>query len=393
MTRDRSFLLSRRKLLAGAGALAALPMMAPISVAAASGDSRFVTIILRGAMDGLDLVQPYGDAAFATLRPTLALKPETGLIDLDGFFGLHPAAADLMPLWQARELAFVHAVATPYRGGRNHFEGQDILENGGREVGEKSGWLNRALAVLPRSGLRQAVNVSGASELILNGPNDAQRRGAHYGLALAGDEERFFEELFSGDEEFAKVWSAAATTDGGGPPSQPAGAARTTQISEIGRIAGSLLRENYRIANFSIAGWDTHVDQKTQFPKAVGDLTTAIMSLKEALGTEAWNKTVVLAVTEFGRAARENDKGGTEHGTASVALLAGGAVAGGQVHGQWPGLTPDQLLDGQDLSPTGDLRAVAASLLQQQFEVSPGNLTTKVFPGLTLDGASNYLKG
>ncbi len=391
MTMSKTVPLSRRGFLLGAGAVAGLSAAPPISFAAASADNRFVTIILRGAMDGLDLVQPFGDAAFAALRPTLALTPETGLIDLDGFFGLHPAASGLMPLWQASELSFVHAVSTPYRGRRNHFEGQDMLESGAREPGERSGWLNRALSVLPRSSARQAVSLSSAPELILIGPNEAQTRGRQDHLALAGDEAVLFEALFRGDDDFAKAW--AAVGDGGGAGSlQPAMGDRTAQVSDIARMTGNLLREDYRIASFSLTGWDTHADQKAQFPNAVRDLTTAMTSLKEALGADAWGKTAVLVVTEFGRAARENGSGGTEHGTGGLAVIAGGSVAGGKVFGQWPGLAPENLLDGQDLSPTGDVRAVAASLLQRQFDISPTNLSAKVFPGLTVDINANYLR-
>lgn len=173
MSFDNGFRLSRRGFLAGACCVAAAPILTPVSFAAMPGDNRFVTIILRGAMDGLDFVQPYGDPAYAALRPKLGLRPDTGLIDLDGFFGLNPAASALMPLWQAGELSFVHAVSTPYRDQRSHFDGQDMLETGGNGKGERTGWLNRTLAVIPRSSDRKAIDINTSMELILSGPNEA----------------------------------------------------------------------------------------------------------------------------------------------------------------------------------------------------------------------------
>jgi uncharacterized protein (DUF1501 family) len=160
----------------------------------------------------------------------------------------------------------------------------------------------------------------------------------------------------------------------------------------MARLAGGMLREDYRIASFSINGWDTHVGQKGQFTKAAADLATAIVTLSQALGEEAWKRTVVLAMTEFGRTARENGTNGTDHGTGGLAVLAGGAVPGGKVLGQWPGLLPDKLLDNRDLMPTGDIREVAAAMLYRQFGVDPHNLTTKVFPGLSFDRSSVYLR-
>src|ERR1700754_2439923 len=151
MADDKAFSLSRRGFLASACCLAAAPIFTPVTFAAMPGDNRFVAIILRGAMDGLDLVQPYGEASFAGLRPDIAIGPDKGLIDLDGYLGLHPAAADLAPLWEGKELAFIHAVSKADRDKRSHLDGQDMLESGGGHVAEeKTGWLNRALATIPR---------------------------------------------------------------------------------------------------------------------------------------------------------------------------------------------------------------------------------------------------
>jgi uncharacterized protein (DUF1501 family) len=391
MTDKESLLLSRRGFLAGACCAAAAPVLAPVSFAAMPRDNRFVTIILRGAMDGLDLVQPYGDPAFAALRPKLGRMPDTGLLDLDGFFGLNPAAAPLMPLWQARELSFVHAVSTPYRNQRSHFDGQDILETGGNDKSQKTGWLNRTLAVIPQSGRRTAIDINTSMDLILTGPNRVASWSSQSNFALAEDELAFLERLYAQDAPFAEALAEARSTDISADSLYSDGK-RGGGIADMARLAGGMLKGDYRIASFSINGWDTHVGQQAQFRKAVGDLSTAIVTLKESLGADAWGKTVVLAMTEFGRTARENGTGGTDHGTGGLAVLAGGAATGGKVLGQWPGLAPDNLLDQRDLMPTGDVREVAAAMLYQQFGISPENLTTKVFPGLSFDKSSIYLR-
>lgn len=392
MTFRESFPLSRRSFLAGACCAAAAPILTPVTFAAMPGDNRFVTIILRGAMDGLDLVQPYGDPAYAALRPRLGLTPDAGLLDLDGFFGLNPAASALMPLWRAGELSFVHAVSTPYRDQRSHFDGQDMLETGGNDKSERTGWLNRTLAVIPRSDARKAIDINTSMELILSGPNEADSWSSQSNFALADDEIAFLDRLYAGDEAFARAMAEAKKTDMSAD-SLYGDEKRGAGISDMARLAGGMLREDYRIASFSINGWDTHVGQKVQFAKAVNGLAAAITTLKDAMGEDVWRKTVVLAMTEFGRTARENGTNGTDHGTGGLAVLAGGAIPGGKVLGTWPGLADDRLLDRRDLMPTGDVREVAAAMLYRQFGVDPDDLTAKVFPGLTFDKSSIYLRG
>ncbi len=392
MAFEQRFLLSRRGFLAGACCAAAAPVLTPVSFAATPGDNRFVTIILRGAMDGLGLVQPYGDPAFAALRPKLGLTPDTGLLDLDGFFGLNPAASGLMPLWQAGELSFVHAVSTPYRGQRSHFDGQDMLETGGTDTSQRTGWLNRALSTIPRTDARRAIDINTSMELILTGPNKADSWSSQSNFTLTEDEIAFLEQLYAGDAPFAQAMEEAKKT-GTSANSLYADDRRGSGIADMARLAGGMLREDYRIASFSINGWDTHVRQKAQFGKAVGDLATAITVLKDALGGEAWGKTVVLAMTEFGRTARENGTNGTDHGTGGLAVLAGGAIPGGRITANWPGLGENDLLDGRDLMPTADVREVAAAMLYRQFGIKPTDLTSKVFPGLGFDTGSVFLRG
>lgn len=386
------FTLSRRGFLASACCLAAAPIFTPVTFAAMPGDKRFVTIVLRGAMDGLDLVQPYGDAGFAALRPTLSLTPDKGLIDLDGHFGLNPAAADLMALWKSRELAFVHAVSTPYRDQRSHFDGQDMLESGGEHVAdERTGWLNRALAVIPRSDARKAIDVNTSTELILTGPNDVDVWASDSNLGPARDEMQFLMRLYAGDPPFAEAMDEAIRANSAAMMAEAA-SQRGEKITDVAALAGNMLKGDYRIASFSISGWDTHVGQLGQFKRPVQDLAQAINTLKATMGPDLWSKTVVLAMTEFGRTVRENGSGGTDHGTGGCAVLAGGAVAGGRILGKWPGLGDGALLDDRDLMPTADVRELAAAMLYRQFDVSAEDLTGKIFPGLSFDKGSQFLR-
>ncbi|MCA1406521.1 DUF1501 domain-containing protein [Ensifer sp. IC3342] len=384
--------LSRRGFLTSACCLAAAPIFTPVTFAAMPGDNRFVTIVLRGAMDGLDLVQPYGEAGFARLRPTLALTPEKGLLDLDGHFGLNPAAAGLMPLWRSRELAFVHAVSTPYRDQRSHFDGQDMLESGGEHVAEeKTGWLNRALSVIPRSEDRKAIDVNTSTELILSGPNDVDVWASDSSLRTAKDEMQLIMRLYAGDPVFAKAMEEATRANGAAMVAEPDGK-RAERMVDVASLAGTMLKGEYRIASFSITGWDTHVGQAGQFRQPAQDLAQAINTLKLTLGPTVWSKTVVLAMTEFGRTVRQNGSGGTDHGTGGCAVLAGGAIDGGRVLGRWPGIGDGKLLDDRDLMPTADVRELAAAMLYRQFDVTARDLATKIFPGLSFDKTSQFLR-
>lgn len=392
MTISQTMLISRRNFLVTACCAAAVPAFSPVSFAAIPGENRFVTIVLRGAMDGLDLVQPYGDPAFAGFRPTLALTPDTGLIDLDGHFGLNPAAQPLMPLWQAKELAFVHAVSTPYRDQRSHFDGQDMLESGAEHVHEeRTGWLNRALSSIPRSADRKAIDINTSMELILSGPNEADVWASTSNMTMGADEIGFFKRLYANDPEFNQVLAEALRTDMSAEQLFQ-DEKRGQGIRDVAKLAGGLLKEDYRIASFSVDGWDTHAGQKGQFARTVKDLTIALTTLKDAVGPDVWKKTVVVAMTEFGRTARENGTGGTDHGTGGVAVLAGGGIDGGRVLGNWPGLGDGKLLDDRDLMPTGDVRELAAAMLYRQFDVSSEALTNTIFPGLNFDRSSAYLK-
>lgn len=385
--------LSRRSFLASACCLAASPLVTPVTFAALPGDRRFVTIVLRGALDSLFLLQPYADPLLKAYRPELALDPASRLIDLDGQFGLHGEAADLLPLWKSGELGFVNAVSTPYRDQRSHFDGQDILETGGSTASdENTGWLNRALASIPRTESRKAIDVHTSAELILSGPNPVDTWSAQSDLAIELDELTFFQRLYGNDPDFAKAFGEAMHTDEDSDGIFGDGK-RSADAAGIARLAAGMLKGDYRLASFSIGGWDTHIGQANVFRKPLKALVAALTTLKTELGPDVWNKTAVLAMTEFGRTVRQNGSKGTDHGTGGLAIVAGGAVRGGKVYGRWPGLAEGQLFEGRDLMPTADVREIAAALLHSQFDISSGDLTSKIFPGLTLDLRSQaYLR-
>ncbi|MCW1917234.1 DUF1501 domain-containing protein [Rhodobacter sp. KR11] len=378
-------LLSRRAFLIGCSA-AASPLVTPVTFAQAKGENRLVVIVLRGAMDGLDVVRPTGDLGFAALRPTLAAGQGPALND---FFTLHPAAEPLMPLWRAGELGFAHATATPYRQGRSHFVGQDALENGtdaldGTPTQAHDGWLNRALGLIPGAHAETGVSVGQQRLLLLEGATPTDHWFPVDESPLSPQGLQLIAALNEADPLFAAPFAQAQrladTADGmtGGVPRGKG------QYRQLGTYVAQRLLGPSRIASFSFGGWDMHKDQARAMAGQLGGLSDAIVALKEGLGA-AWGTTLVLGITEFGRTARENGTGGTDHGTGGLAILAGGALRGGQVFGKWPGLGESALFESRDLMPTTDVRSYPAWALQALFGVSGADLETRVFPGLDLD--------
>ncbi|MDQ2066586.1 DUF1501 domain-containing protein [Xinfangfangia sp. CPCC 101601] len=374
-------LLSRRDFLIGCSAAAA-PILTPMTFAAAPGENRLVVIVLRGAMDGLDLLRPLGDPDFARLRPKLAQNAEEQSLPLNGFFGLHPACAPLMPLWQAGELSFATAVATPYRS-RSHFDGQDALETGSGEASgaatlARDGWLNRALQVTPGAQSLGAVTVGVEPMLILEGKARVQHwypvadsRMSPQGLDLLGD-------LYDESPDLSPTYAEAQLLRG-----ETEAASGNSGEKALGGYVAERLRGEARIATFSFSGWDTHHRQEYHMGKRLAAFSEMLLSLREGLGAD-WARTSVIALTEFGRTVAENGSGGTDHGTGGVALLAGGAIRGGQIMGDWPGLDEADLLARRDLMPTADVRGYAGALLHEMFGLALSDIEGQVFPGLNL---------
>ncbi len=380
--------LSRRKFLIRSTLLgcsaAASPLLTPVTLAAAPGDNRLVVIILRGAMDGLGVVRPYGDAAYAGYRP--GLSGTGGTEDLDGYFSLHGALADLMPLWRAKELAFVHAVSTPYRDKRSHFDGQDLLETGSndRDAAPKSGqsgWLNRALALLPGARQETAFSVGAARMRLLDGDTPYSSWSPGADLEMSAQTEALLARIYAPDPLFAR--SAEMAMDLSAKTESMEGGRRNGSAKSLAAFAAARLNEETRIASFSIGGWDTHNGQSRNLARALTQLSEAILALKSGLGAN-WQRTTVMAVTEFGRTARENGSGGTDHGTGGAMVMAGGALNGGRVFGTWPGLGEFDLYQNRDLEPTDDVRRYLGWALRDLFDIAPSALGASVFPGVDM---------
>jgi len=383
--------LTRRTALLGLTAAITLGR-ASLAVARAPTDRRLVVVILRGALDGMAAVVPYGDPALAGLRGDILLPSPGqpgGVLDLGGFYGLHPELAGLHGLYQAGELLPVHAVAGSWRS-RSHFDAQDCLESGA-EHRMTSGWLNRAIVALPSrtgSAAGDALAVGVSVPLLLRGP------------ALVAN---WAPESFAAPQP--DLYATIAALNRADPATGPAIAeglrqrgfsvevlADTTPAHDksprdklafpaLAAAAGRMLAasDGPRIAALEIGGWDTHADQKRRLAQPLRQLDAGLVALKDGLG-EAWRQTAVLVMTEFGRTVRANGTRGTDHGTGTVAFLLGGSVMGGRVMADWPGLGAGKLLDARDLQPTTDLRAIAKGLLAQHLGLSTAALTT-AFPG------------
>jgi uncharacterized protein (DUF1501 family) len=363
---------------------------------------RLLTIVLRGALDGLAAVAPVGDPDWIGLRgdKALTLNGATPGLPLNSFFALNPAMPNLHRLYQSGAATIVHASATPYRE-RSHFDGQDVLESGVLRPGaSETGWLNRALTTLAPAGRagsasRDAFAVGPMTPLVVRGPAPVLSWTPPR-LPPANDDTmtRLLELYRHTDPALARAleerMGLAAIAGAGGPAKsdqkpQPGPAAQVrAYFAESAGMAAKFLAQpdGPRIGALAFDGWDTHADEGAlngKLAALLGALDGALAAIETNMGP-AWRDTVVVVVTEFGRTARINGTEGTDHGTATVAFLAGGALKGGRVIADWPGLKPAQLQDGRDLKPTTDLRAVVKGLLHEHLRVDQAALSAKVFP-------------
>ncbi|MEM9582834.1 MAG: DUF1501 domain-containing protein [Pseudomonadota bacterium] len=394
--------LDRRAFLLRSGALgcslSASPFLTPVSFASTPGDNRLVVIILRGAMDGLDVVRPYGAPELQEYRPRL-MADLTDDTDLDGFYALHPALMGLMPLWRSGDLAFAQAVSTPYRDKRSHFDGQDLLEAGtGQDVLKpRDGWLNRLLQTMPQVTSETAFAVGREDLKLLSGAAPVSSWSPDGRLDLSPQARLLLEQVYHEDPLFRDAGLEAlhlaeslgvASDDSFGLSKrdmrlQVNMTAEAGQADTLAQFAATRLNESARIAAFSISGWDTHRAQQRGLQRVLQKLGSAILTLKSELGSN-WEHTAIVAMTEFGRTARENGSMGTDHGTGGALILAGGAISGGRVFGEWPGLSERDLYARRDLMPTQDVRSYPAWLMQGMFGLKQAALELSVFPGLKL---------
>ena len=384
----RSLRITRRAALLGLVGAVTLGR-ASLALAAAPTERRLVVVLLRGALDGMSAVVPYGDPHLAGLRGAL-LPPQPGgatgaLLDLGGFYGLHPALAGLHGLYRQNQLLMVHAVAGNWRM-RSHFEAQDCMESGADHRLD-SGWLNRAAGLLQAGGGRPApamgaaVAFSPGLPLLLRGPT---RVGSWLPDMAMHPDASLYRSI--ADMSHADPLLGPAITEGlrergfsdaalaGGPP--PRGFGFTTLANAAGRLLAAA--DGPRLAALEVGGWDTHAAQANRLAYPMRELDEGLMALKAGLG-DAWAQTAMLVMTEFGRTVRINGTNGTDHGTGTVAFLLGGAVAGGRVRADRPGLAPNRLFENRDLAPPTDLRALAKGVLAAHRGMGAAALA-RVFP-------------
>lgn len=393
--------LSRRALIGGAGALFAWAHMPKFAFAAGNRDARFVVIVLRGALDGLSAVAPFGDPDYEGLHGSLALKLDgpTPALPLDGFFVLNPALPNFARLYKDGQALAVQAVATPYRE-RSHFDGQDVLESGQPGPGlNASGWLNRFAASLPAGeavARRGCLGIGAVAPLVARGPAPTLGWAPPIIPRAADDTAMRVLDLYSAhDPALAVALHQGLDTDkiaakASGEPgmAKPKGGANADNPLGMALIADGASRimaaeDGPRIAALAFDGWDTHAREggaTGRLAALLGGLDNALSAFEQNL-KPYWKDTAILVVTEFGRTTRINGTEGTDHGTGTVAFLVGGAVKGGRVIADWPGLKTAQLYQGRDLKPTMDLRAVAKGVLTDLYGASAGVLSEQVFPG------------
>ncbi len=390
---------SRRDLVLTSGTLFAWAYL-PKLAHAEGRDPRFLTIILRGALDGLAAVAPVGDPNWVALRGdrALTLDSKTPALKLNDFFALNPAMPNLNRMYGANEAIIVHACATPYRE-RSHFDGQDLLESGlPRPAISESGWLNRAVAGLTPGGRvdpkrSKVFAVGPVTPLVVRGSAPVLSWSPQRAAPASPDTVQRLLDLYrhtdvklaSVLEDNARVTAIEQSGDMTQKPGGPRPAQVRAYFAEAAGTAAKFLAQpdGPRVGALALDGWDTHFNEGI----AQGRLSQLLGALDDALGTiqtnmgPAWRDTVVVLATEFGRTAHINGTDGTDHGTATVALLVGGALKGGRIVADWPGLRPADLYENRDLKPTTDLRAVLKGLLKDHLRADDRALADNVFPG------------
>lgn len=385
---------NRRSVLTGAAAATVIAAQGvTFSVAAAPGNKRLVVVLLRGGLDGLALFPPFGDSNYEKMRAGLALpraNTDGGVLDLDGFFGLHPAAEDLLSFWADDELAVAPAAATGYRGG-SHFAAQDALETGASGGGSATGWLNRAVGALGGAA-GKGITVSDSLPLILRGPGDTAaatpppRPYRNPGFfrqvqLLYGDDTLFSSMIVQGERDRQRTTDTVTEED----VQSGRGANRAQFLPIAAAMAGKLLasEDGPRIAVLEADGWDTHWDQggmDGRLARSFSGLASGLSVLASALGP-AWRETVVLVASEFGRTVKPNVHGGTDHGLATSAMMLGGAVAGGKILGQWPGLSDGKLHESGGVTPSIDTSSLFKTVLINHMGIGGNTVASTILPG------------
>jgi uncharacterized protein (DUF1501 family) len=374
-----------------------------------AGKERLVVVFLRGAVDGLNVVVPYTDQNYYAMRPTIAIaRPgqAQAVLDLDGRFGLHPALKPLMPLWKERSLAFVHASGSPDES-RSHFEAQAYMETGTPGVKTTpDGWMNRLLSALPgQHAPTEAINFGRTMPKILAGiipvasVPTLERGHGHRNEMDAPVQDMaagtIFDRMYTGADAISVAYRegrqaqtqimsdlARDMTEAAAGAPTPAG------FPDDARKLCQLMRQDptIQLAFFGLSGWDTHVRQGSaegQLATHLKALGEGIVQLRTGLG-DTYSRTVIMVISEFGRTARENGNGGTDHGHGNAMWVIGGSVNGGKIYGTWPGLDEEELHEGRDLAVTTDFRTATASVLRDHMHIS-ASIMSRLFPAAPAD--------
>jgi uncharacterized protein (DUF1501 family) len=388
---------------AGLGTISALTQPSWLGVNAAPTDNprRLIVIFLRGAVDGLNVVVPYSEPNYYQYRPKIAIpQPGTadGALDLDGRFGLHPSLAPILPLWKQGSLAFVHASGLT-KEIRSHFDAQYYMESGLPDTRkQKDGWLNRLLGEANNKAPLQAISISANVPQILIGKRPVTSIGStrQAGNRQAIDRKEVssaFDQLYSGTDVLGRTYRGgrAARTQllkdletemkmaNNGAPLPKGFAAETRSLARL-----MVKDPRIQIAFLQIGGWDTHINQgnsKGLLARNLGELAQGLATLQQELGA-IYGQTQIVVMSEFGRTAKENGNGGTDHGHGNAIWLLGGNTKGGKVYGQWPGLAPEQLYQGRDLNVTTDFREPIAKILTNHLGLNAAS-TAKILPNFS----------
>lgn len=387
MTNRRAFLKATGLAMFGIGSA---PGWLARAATGTTGNKILVAIFQRGAADGLNIVVPYGEARYGELRPTLAV-PRAELLDLDGFFGLHPQLQPLLSLYQNKQLAIVHAAGSPDPT-RSHFDAQDYMESG--TPGRKStadGWLNRALGPRQDATPLRAVSATGNVARALRGAQPAvaianlrdfqvrdQGAAPEFMKTYAGAKDSRLRQ--AGRETFEALRILQDVRRNSGDPANGAVYPRGRLGQSLQQVA-QLIRADVglEVAFAEMGGWDHHVNEKPQLDNQLREFGQALAAFHRDLG-ERMRDVAVVTMSEFGRTAKENGTGGTDHGHANAMFVLGGAVRGGKVVGPWPGLKAEQLYEGRDLAVTTDFREVLSEVATRHLGLRD---TTALFPGFT----------
>lgn len=379
--------MNRRLLLGGSMAGIGLAFAGQAGAQTRGPKPKLVVVVARGAMDGLSVTVPYGDPNYAALRGGLAVE---GALEMRDGFGLHPSLSGLKAMYDAGQLRFAPAAAIPVRV-RSHFDAQDVLENGGEGLREQNdGWLNRALAAA--GGGLKGLSVGAQTPLILRGA--AETSSWAPGGQVKGEDRiaALLQDLYVDDPLLQGNLARGLETEAMAMAAGDGSTLRRNDVNGLGQAVARLMtgENGADVIALSVDGWDTHARQNGQLQTRLTGLDQVIGGLHDGLGAQ-WANTVVVVATEFGRTARTNGTQGTDHGTGSSLLVAGGALKPGGLIGDWPTLADNRLFEGRDLAPTIDVRAVFKGLLRDHLGVDRAALDSRVFPGSaaeapTLDG-------